>query len=189
MAYTAPDALPTSLTAGTTWTWTRSFPDFLPSEGWTAKVRFVGDNDTLEATATTSGSDFVFAIPATTTASKTAGTYRVVEYVESGTERYVAATTVVAVAANPLTLAPGDQRTQDELDLAAARAALRDIVAGKAASWSIGTRSFTAHNLDELRKYIAVLARRVARGRTSRFDIPVAMVFRAPTGGEGAWDS
>lgn len=165
MAYTVPTSLPSSLTAGMSWRWDETVPEFPPAEGWTLSRRFVGDSAQLELTAATSGSTYQFTATATQTATLPAGEYRVTAWVTSGATKYAVDDRVLTVEADPTVLAPGSQRSQAEADLVAVDAAIRAIVSGQVSSYSIGGRSFTLHSLGDLRAWRAQLAAQVWRER------------------------
>lgn len=188
MAATVPTTPPTDLTAGITWRWDRTLDDYPPADGWALKVRFVGDAADLTLTAVVNGTTFEFTATPSETASLAAGLYRYVEYVELGAARHVVADGTVVVRANPLTVAPGDQRSHAEVMLAKVRAAKAALVDGGAKQWTVGQRSFTSNDLGELSKLEAQYAAAVRRQRTGVLGRPVEVVMRRPAGATGdAW--
>lgn len=61
--------------------------------------------------------------------------------------------------------------TTDTAILEAAKAALLVVMANPAASYSINGRSFSSHNISELRKLIADYEARVARSTRGAFEL------------------
>lgn len=84
---TTPTSEPTSIVAGDTVAWNKSFTDY-PAGTWTLKYRLVKSGVSHTFTAGASGTDHAVAVTAATTAAWTAGTYDLTGWVESGSSRY-----------------------------------------------------------------------------------------------------
>lgn len=99
MAATIPDVPPSSLRAGDSAHWTRSFADYPASAGWALAYTLVGTSGLHSFSATTSGDAFAVDITASTTAAWVAGRYTLVEYLTKGTDRVtVGAATLLLLA-------------------------------------------------------------------------------------------
>jgi hypothetical protein len=181
MAPTLPTFLPSSLTAGMTWRWDETLGDYPTTEGWSFARRFVGDGFAQTLTSTPTGGVYQFSASATETAAFPAGDYRVTAVVTQGGTKYALDTVVVTVYADPTTLAPGSQRTEAETLLLEVDAAIKAIVSGQVASYSVGGRSFSMHSLTELRTYRGSLAARVWRERNPGQSGPRLAVAFKPT--------
>lgn len=89
MSYTIPTTEPTRIVAGDTVQWTKSLPDYLPTDGWTLTYAFTlsGDQHTETAADNGDGTHLV-TLSGTDTTALTAGIYSWQAYVTSGTERH-----------------------------------------------------------------------------------------------------
>lgn len=134
--------LPTTFTAGDTFSALQSWPSYPASSGWVGKLRLVprSTGTPIEVTATASGDAHQFTVAAATTANWTAGPYSVVTWVErAGEVRTIGTADQITVAPNPRTLAGAlDTRTQ-------ARKTLDDLLAARA-TWST--------SMGRVRKYV-----------------------------------
>lgn len=185
MAATVPTTPPTDLTAGTTWRWDRVLADYPPADGWALKVRLVGDTGDVTLTAAVDGTTYQFTGTPAASAALEAGLYRLVEYVERSGELHVVSEGTIVVRANPLTVAPGEQRSHAEVMYAKVRAAITALVDGGAKQFTIGQRSFTQNDLGELTRLEARYAAAVRRQRTGVLGRPVEVVMRRPVGAAG----
>lgn len=91
MAAAIPTTEPASITAGDTATWTRSFSDYLASDGWVLSYAFQkegGDGQPITFSATASGSDHLVNVASTTTLAWLPGDYIGQAYVTKAGERY-----------------------------------------------------------------------------------------------------
>jgi len=99
-----PAAIPTSeppfLTAGDTWTWTRSFPDYPASSGWELSYALTSSTAQVAITASASGDDHLVSVAAAITAAYTAGDYSWQAYVTLDAERYMVDSGRVTVRPN-----------------------------------------------------------------------------------------
>lgn len=158
MAETVPSGEPTTLTAGNTWSWTRTFPDYAPSESggtWTLSYAIVG-LDRLQWSAgwvTTSGGVWTVTVPATATNLRP-GAYQWTAILTGGSgyagQRFTPASGVLTIAANPANLKAGDTVSFAERTLAVVEAALEGRLTADMESYSIGGRSVTAIPVAEL---------------------------------------
>lgn len=89
MAFEVPTNIPATLTAGDTWTWSRSLADY-PAPTWTLAYALRSSGLTpINITAAASGSDHLVTVVAATTAPYTAGTWYWQAYVTAGPERHL----------------------------------------------------------------------------------------------------
>lgn len=170
--------LPTTHTAGDTFTHLATLADYPASAGWVGKLRLVPRSvggSVVELTATASGSSYAFAATATATASWAAGGYTLVLWVELGAVKYTAESGQFTVAADPRAIAAGtDSRSQARRtldDLMAARATWA-VSQGRTRSYKIGDRErvfATAAELDqEIQFWTAQLASETAAARLAQ---------------------
>lgn len=90
MAATIPEIEPKAIAAGSTATWTRYFADYLPTDGWVLSYALLKleTGQQILITSTTSGSNHLISVPASTTATYGAGEYNVQGYVTKAGERF-----------------------------------------------------------------------------------------------------
>jgi hypothetical protein len=90
MAHEVPTTEPLSVTAGDLVTWKRSLANYLPSDGWVLSYALTKSSVRIEITSSTSGSDHLVSVAASTTASWAAGNYLAQGYVTKSatSERY-----------------------------------------------------------------------------------------------------
>lgn len=159
MAETVGSGEPTTVTAGNTWTWTRSFASYAPSETggtWTLSYAILGAAKLVwdAAWVTTSGAIWTVTIPAASTATLPAGTYQWTAILTGGSgyagQRFTPAAGVFTVAANPSKLNAGDTLSFAEKTLAVVEAALEGRLTADMQSYSIGGRAVTAIPVSEL---------------------------------------
>jgi hypothetical protein len=141
---------------GDTLSFTTSVPDYPADEGWVLKHRLVprtGAGAAIALTGTADSDDpslHLTEVSAAVSAAWTAGQYSWVSYVEQGTQSYTLSTGSVELLANPRTSsAPLDLRTQAEIALADAKAALASWT-GTTKSYTIGNRSMTFNTRAEI---------------------------------------
>lgn len=143
MTAVLPSAPPTQATAGDTWKWVDSHPDYPASDGWVVAFRIAGASvlDWDSSWVTTVGDDNTVAIPAASTAQLTAGRYQVTaEYSKSG-ERFTVPQSPLVVEPDPATLAPGATLHRAERELEQLNCAIDAMLAGKAIQYyQIGNR-------------------------------------------------
>lgn len=189
MAPIVPTSEPIAATAGATWTWTTSSSTYPVSEGWALSYVFAGASTLPWSTGyvTDDGATHTVTIPATVTALLSAGRYEVTRK-WTGSATYadridLEALAPLAVAVNPLLVAPGDRVTFAEANLAAVEAAITARLAGdQPEEYAIGGRSVRKIDLKELRAMRTSLqselwkARNpgVVRQHVVRFSVPSA---------------
>lgn len=113
---------PDSITAGDSLHWRRSLPDYKASGGWSLTYYLVGGPATAELTSTAYGDDHDVVVTKDTTAGWVKGTYRLLGFAVSATERHQIYDHALEVAANPATMQGGQdmrshaRRTLDLLE-------------------------------------------------------------------------
>ena len=112
MAYTKVfDRIPSTITAGTSVSWSVDLPDFPASEGWTLAYSLVKSSAQVVVTSTPSGDAHLIEIPYETTEAWEAGVYAWQSHVSNGTERYLIASGSVEILADYAEATDGsDQR-------------------------------------------------------------------------------
>lgn len=100
---TPPTIEPARFTAGDTFTWTKSLPDF-PATDWTLTYELRGAQS-ISTTATADGDDYLVSVAAVTTAAWTAGTYSLAGYVAALSSRFQIYAGSLVVEANIATAA------------------------------------------------------------------------------------
>ena len=96
MAAEIPTTEPLSVRAGDTWKWTRTLADY-PASSWTLKYRFKNAAGGFEVVAVASGDDYAVSEAASTTATRTAGDYTWIAWVEAGAEKFTVDTGTIHV--------------------------------------------------------------------------------------------
>ena len=165
--------LPSEIVAGTTIEWvdeatTAGINETISSPNWTLEY-FLRTNTASEghiATGTqySNSTGWQFTISATDSAGFDAGNwFWSARAFKSGKVFEIGSGELVVKQSLQYTGTPSaiDNRTQTEIDLDAVTAAIRAIIADKAAKYSIGGRSFERINLPELRAREAELKARV----------------------------
>lgn len=153
MGYDIPDTEPTEFTAGDSWQWDKVLSDYPPSDGWQLTYLFRGAKDydaawNDDVKAASGDESYEIRIPKTDT-DLTAGTYRLIGYVENDTERHIVHDDdAVTVWANPTTAV--GQGTHAERSLAIIEAAIEGRLTDDEEEWEINGRSVKAIPIDEL---------------------------------------
>lgn len=99
-------AEPTKLTAGDTWSWTRTGGDYPASEGWVLTYYLSLPGGTVKTlTTSSSGSDFTATVTAADSALYSPGLWVWTARVEKGGEAYTVETGRLRVMPNPATAA------------------------------------------------------------------------------------
>jgi len=120
MSAAIPTSEPPFLTAGDTWTWTRSCPDYPASSGWELSYALTSSTAQVTITASASGDDHLVSVAAATTAAYTAGDYSWQAYVTLDAERYMVDSGRVTVRPNLAAASSGyDSRSAAAKALAA----------------------------------------------------------------------
>lgn len=168
MAPTVPTSEPQTLTAGTTWRWTRSFADFPTADGWSLTYGLAGPTPTT-ITTTIVGSEFSVTVATATTAAITAGIYTWTAYASLGGEKYVADTGQFII--DPYLVGAVATTAHASAMLAAIEEVLLRRAQNDAPeSYSIAAKSFTLMSITELMRlramYRAELYTLTHRGRS-----------------------
>lgn len=147
---------PTQVTAGDTWTWTKSLSDY-PAGTWTLTYYLRSREGEQSFTATADGADHLVTVAAATTAGYKAGRYGWTAVVTSGSERYRVGAGEIEVLPDPANMGAGqDPRSHARKMLEAIEATLeRKATSTQIAmiEYTIGTRGakFDHKALSELR--------------------------------------
>jgi len=165
--------LPIIITAGTTIEWvdeatTAGINKTISSPDWTLeyylRTNTASEGHTATGTQYSNSSGWQFSISATDSAGFAAGNWFWVARAFKSSDVFEIGSGELEVKQNlQYTGTPSaiDNRSQNEIDLDAVTAAIRAIIADKAAKYSIGGRSFERINLPELRAREAELKARV----------------------------
>jgi len=165
--------LPTIITAGTTIEWvdeatTAGINKTISSPDWTLeyylRTNTASEGHTATGTQYSESTGWQFTISATDSAGFAAGNWFWVARAFKSSDVFEIGSGELEVKQNlQYTGTPSaiDNRSQNEIDLDAVTAAIRAIIADKAAKYSIGGRSFERINLPELRAREAELKARV----------------------------
>jgi hypothetical protein len=179
MSQDIPTREPRSFIAGETLEWSKSFDDY-PADEWTLKYSLRGPGTApADITATADGEDFLVDVSSTYTAALTPGTWRMVGWVEKGSEKHFVYDREVIVVAAPATSGTLDARSTAKQIVDAIDAYM---LAGPAASnavkrYRIADRElerYDAAQLKDLRTYywnIYVREERSKRGGSSMRNI------------------
>lgn len=139
---------------GDTLDFTLSVPGYSAADGWTLKYRLIPrvSGTAIAITSTASGAQHRVLVAAATTAAWAAGAYSWTAYVENGAgASHTWRTGSITLLADPrVTNAPVDLRSDAEIALAAAEAALAAWTP-TTRSYTIGGRSMTFSSADEIR--------------------------------------
>ena len=165
--------LPTIITAGTTIEWvdeatTAGINETISSPDWTLeyylRTNTASEGHTATGTQYSESTGWQFTISATDSAGFDAGNwFWSARAFKSGKVFEIGSGELEVKQSLQYTGTPAaiDNRSQNEIDLDAVTAAIRAIIADKAAKYSIGGRSFERINLPELRAREAELKARV----------------------------
>jgi hypothetical protein len=140
--------VPSSLTAGDTWEWTRDLADY-PAGTWTLTYYFSKAGKQFSAAATADGATHDVSVTAATTAPYPAGRYRWTARVVSGSESFTVEDGWVDVAANPATDTSDPRSTPRQL-LDAINCFLIGNATTAQQSMTINGRSISRWSLPEL---------------------------------------
>lgn len=178
-----PACEPSELTAGLTWQWRRSLPDYLATDGWALAYLFSGAAGGFEVTASSDGPDHVVAESAVQTAQRPAGSYTVLGIARKGDDAFPVFRGTIVLSALPD--ANGPTTTADERILAAIIAALEgrltDSGLEEVTINGRQVRYIPLRDLEPLRlKYEARVAatRGAAGGGGNPFGVRMGVVFR-----------
>lgn len=176
MSYTIPREPPKLLVPGTTWKWYHQLSTDFPAATWALTYTLIGpavidSGAGWTITADTGSTHLVVVTAATTGAFTSPGRYRLIAFVTSGGETYVADECIVEIAPDYPDLT-GDQRTHEEKMLALIISALEGRLTTQEEVYSIGGRSISKMPIAELNKlrgyYAAMVRRQRNPGRVGR---------------------
>lgn len=162
------------LTAGDTWQWTRALADY-PAPTWSAMVFFENAKKSFSASASVSGSDHAFSIPATTTADIPPGRYKWTVRVTSGATKLVVESGWIEVLRDPASAGNSDPRSENRKLLDAVNAALLRRATDDQLAMTLNGRSISRTPLPELERWQQRLEAQVLkeeqpeRARSSRY--------------------
>lgn len=194
MPYVIPARIPSSLTAGDTWQWTLTLPEYLPGQGYTATYQLVGKTSlSFTASPNVSLGNYDVSVAAATTATVGAGPYRwnlrvtdaagVVHVVRSGH---------VLVLSDPGVTTGTDATTHAQHMLVLIESELEARVKGDGSSnvsYSIEGRSISKMTLQELYSLRGKYRGEVSRIANGGQIAPVQITFgNRPRGRERWWE-
>lgn len=179
MAYTVPTSEPEKLRAGDTATWIRELSDYLPADSWILYYAATTASAQILITGSDNGDGrHLVDVAKATTAAWDAGIYRIIGYVDNGTDRhevydnYLEITPDLSAATSGVEARSTVKQTLDALDA---------VILGKASkdqlSYSIAGRSLSHYSPEELltwrREYLRLWhaeqdALNAASGKSSR---------------------
>jgi hypothetical protein len=162
LAASIPTDIPSSLTAGDTWQWTRTYADYLAGDGWTLTYYLRGAS-MLDIEAEADGDGFEITADADDTTAIAAGVYQYIARVEGTTGTFTVGSGSVVILPNVATAVAGDHQSFAEQMVSALETALLANVATAAAggsgglvlSYTIANRSVTFRDEAELRAQLS----------------------------------
>ena len=166
-----PAVLPTSLIAGNTWVWDRSYSDY-PAPTWTATAYFEKAGKAFNVAATAEGTAHRFTIAAATTATYPPGRYQVRVRVTDGSQVFIAETGWCEIEVDPAAAGTHDPRSWARKTLDELEALLHRFATTAQQSGSINGRSWSRFDLPTLREWRKDLIQEIAEQER-------------PTGGKG----
>ena len=143
--------VPSSLTAGDTWEWTRELADY-PAGTWTLTYYFSKAGKQFSAAASADGTTHSVSVAAATTAAYPAGRYQWTARVARGSEKFTVESGWVDVEENPATSA-ADPRSWARRTLEAVEAFLEGNATTAQQSMSIQGRSISRWSLADLKQF------------------------------------
>lgn len=164
-----PTTEPTVFTAGDTLKFTRSHPDYLPTDGWVITYALVNSSAQISITGSDNGDGtHLVSVAAATTASWTAGDYRWQAYVTKATtsERYRVGVGEIEIRTNFAAQTSGyDGRSAWTQTLEALEAGMLSLASGSMTTVEIqhGEHRLKFRTIDELRGAIDLAKREVAK--------------------------
>jgi len=162
---------PTEIRAGDSVAWERTLEDYSAADGWALKYRLLWPAGTAaEIAATAAGAVHSVAISAAVSATFTAGTATLVAYVEKGSggslERVTLESAVVTILPDLAVATAHDGRSDNQIALDAARAALKSYMEKgqlHVAEYSIAGRVMKFRAPDEITTLIRYYEAEVAK--------------------------
>lgn len=166
-----PTTEPTTIRAGDTVTWERELEDYSATDGWALKYRLLYASGTAVAIASTgSGTLHTVSLTSADTDGFVAGDATLVGYVEKGSgaslERRTVFSAVIEILADLIAATTHDGRTDNQIALEAARAALKTYMEnGQAhvAEYDIAGRRMKFRDAEQITKLIRYYEAEVKR--------------------------
>jgi len=149
--------------AGDSLSWSESWPDYPPTDGWVLTYRLVGSPGTVSFTSTNDNGAHLFSVASATTAAWASGFYEWTAFVSKGTERFTLDEGTITILANPATETAADKRSHARKVLDAIRAVLEGRASKDQESYSINGRTLNRTPVRDLIELERVYAARVAR--------------------------
>lgn len=144
--------IPSDLIAGDTWIFDRDYADY-PRSTWSATAYFENSAGSFNVASTANGTAQRFTIAAATTATYSAGRYRVRVRVTDGPSTYIAESAWVDVEVDPAKAGNQDPRSWARRTLDALEAFLEGNATTAQQSMSIQGRSLSRWSLAELQQF------------------------------------
>jgi hypothetical protein len=163
-----PTKEPEVIVAGDAVKWNISLPDYPASDSWQLSyyLRVPGQPPIVISSEVPAISDvFSISIPAATSAAWTHGTYKWAAFVTKGEERYGVGTGVMLIKPNLATTTPIDDRSHVQKVYEALCAVMENRATADDQAYTIGGRSLTRMNIDELERWKTTYGNRLARER------------------------
>jgi hypothetical protein len=173
MSTAIPTFEPKSIRAGDTVKWMKSLLDY-PAADWDLKYKIVGNaTSPVSVTAAENGDQFEITISATATADLAEGSYRLIGWVEDGTERFTIYDDILIVEANtPAATSATDTRTHAQRTLDLINAAIESYSTRPVEEIEIAGRRISRPSLKDLytlkTKYEKVVRREKNGGVSER---------------------
>lgn len=149
--------MPASFPANTTLTYSKSFADFRPQDGYSMALLLAGPQLLQVAATSDSSGTYTF----TLTPGQTAlipGRYAWNEVATKGSDRYVAASGVVSITPNLAVVGANDMQSKEERWLAMVEAVLDNRMSADVQSYTIAGRQLVRMPVKELMSMRASLA-------------------------------
>jgi hypothetical protein len=142
----------TTWTAGDTVTWTTTLSDYPFGNGWVLTAHVLGDTPlSASGTSDTDGVGHVITFSAADTAGLVSGSYKVIETISKGSERFTLYATAIEVLADPTKLGAGyDPRSHVKRVLDSIKAVIEGRATKAEESVSIAGRSLARTPLSDL---------------------------------------
>lgn len=183
MTATIPTTEPSQVTAGDTWKWTKSVPDYSAADGWQLSYQLRGPAMlglawATEVTAHSNGRDFSVVVPVAKTERLLEGTYHWAAYVTKAGERFEVDFGNITVRINMAVAPVAGGQTHAERTLAVIEAALEGRLTGDLESYTIAGRSVTKIPVEQLWGLRSRYRAEVWRERhPGRLEVPVEVTF------------
>lgn len=179
MVLTVPTCEPKAVTAGSSWQWDKTLPDYLPSDGWTLKYALRGPS-VLDLAADTSelGDYFeVRTLPAAT-AALAPGRYRLLAYVDNGTDQFDILAGTIVVNPDIRAMAEGDGESENEQVLTLIKARISGRLPADRENFQINGTAITRIPIEQLVQLQRVYELRVLFERDPNAKVSHRVAFR-----------